>query len=473
VRLARELEDAGAHILGIKDMAGLVKPEAARMLIRALRDEVGLPIHFHTHDTSGIAAASVLAAAEAGVDAVDAAMDPMSGLTSQPNLGSIVEALRGSERDTGLDREPLAQLAVYWEAVRGSYAAFESDMRAGAAEVYEHEMPGGQYTNLRQQARALGIESRWREVARAYADVNRMFGDIVKVTPTSKVVGDLAVFMVTNDLRPDQILDPDREIAFPESVVEFFHGDLGQPHGGFPEGLQRKVLKGREPLTVRPGEALPETDLRAAREEAEKKVRRSISDRELASYLMYPKVFLDYADHHRVHGDVSVLPTEAFFYGMRRDDELFVDIERGKTLVIRFLAVGDADNEGKRTIFFELNGQPREVKVADRSLAPSGPAKRTADEGDPSHVPAPMPGLVVSLSVRIGEAVARGDRLLSIEAMKMETGVFAERAGAVREILVKAGDQVDTKQLLMVIGEDAAEASEDGGEDAGDAAGSP
>jgi pyruvate carboxylase len=298
-----------------------------------------------------------------------------------------------------------------------------------------------------------------------------MFGDIVKVTPTSKVVGDLAVFMVTNDLRPDQILDPDREIAFPESVVEFFHGDLGQPHGGFPEGLQRKVLKGREPLTVRPGEALPETDLRAAREEAEKKVRRSISDRELASYLMYPKVFLDYADHHRVHGDVSVLPTEAFFYGMRRDDELFVDIERGKTLVIRFLAVGDADNEGKRTIFFELNGQPREVKVADRSLAPSGPAKRTADEGDPSHVPAPMPGLVVSLSVRIGEAVAKGDRLLSIEAMKMETGVFAERAGAVREILVKAGDQVDTKQLLMVIGEDAAEGSEDAGEGGGDPSG--
>jgi pyruvate carboxylase len=459
VRLARQLEDAGAHILGIKDMAGLVKPEAARTLIRALRDEVGLPIHFHTHDTSGISAASVLAAAEAGVDAVDAAMDPMSGLTSQPNLGSIVEALRGTARDTGLDREPLAQLAVYWEAVRGSYAAFESDMRAGASEVYEHEMPGGQYTNLRQQARALGIESRWREVARAYADVNRMFGDIVKVTPTSKVVGDLAVFMVTNDLKADQILDPDREIAFPDSVVEFFHGDLGQPYGGFPEKLQRKVLKGEPPLTVRPGEALPDTDLAAAREEAEKKLRRAISDRELAGYLMYPKVFLEYADHFRIHGDVSVLPTEAFFYGMRRDDELFVDIERGKTLVIRFLAVGDADPEGKRSIFFELNGQPREVKVADRSLKPSGAAKRTADEGDPSHVPAPMPGLVVSLSVRIGEKVAKGDRLLSIEAMKMETGVFADRAGAVREILVKAGEQVDTKQLLMVVG-DADEAPE-------------
>jgi pyruvate carboxylase len=344
-------------------------------------------------------------------------------------------------------------------------------MRAGAAEVYEHEMPGGQYTNLRQQARALGIESRWREVARAYADVNRMFGDIVKVTPTSKVVGDLAVYMVTNDLRPEQILDPEREIAFPDSVVEFFHGDLGQPYGGFPEALQRKVLKGVAPLSVRPGEALPDTDLKAAREEAEKKVRRSISDRELASYLMYPKVFLDFADHQRIHGDVSVVPTEAFFYGMRRDDELFVDIERGKTLIIRFLAVGDADLEGKRTIFFELNGQPREVKVADRSLAPSGAVKRTADEGDPSHVPAPMPGLVVSLSVRIGEKVAKGDRLLSIEAMKMETGVFADRAGAVGEILVKAGEQVDTKQLLMIIGEDGAEGPEEADEAPGDPAG--
>jgi pyruvate carboxylase len=330
-------------------------------------------------------------------------------------------------------------------------------MRAGAAEVYEHEMPGGQYTNLRQQARALGIESRWREVATAYADVNRMFGDIVKVTPTSKVVGDLAVFMVTNDLTPEQVLDPAREIAFPDSVVEYFHGDLGQPHGGFPAQLQAKVLKGAEPLTVRPGEVLEPIDLEAARAEAERRVRRRVSDRELASYLMYPKVFVDYAEHHRQHGDVSVLPTPVFFYGLRRDDELFVDIERGKTLVIRFLAIGEADEEGKRTIFFELNGQPREVKVVDRSLAPTGPAKRMADDADPTHVPAPMPGLVVGVSAAVGERVGKGDRLLSIEAMKMETGVFAERDGVVREVLVSAGHQVDTKQLLMVVGEDGAE----------------
>jgi pyruvate carboxylase len=278
-------------------------------------------------------------------------------------------------------------------------------------------------------------------------------------------VGDLAVYMVTNDLTPEQVLDPDRDIAFPDSVAEFFHGDLGQPYGGFPKGLQKKVLKDREPLTVRPGEALPDTDLAAARAEAEKKVRRSITDAELASYLMYPKVFLDFAEHHRTHGDVSVLPTEAFFFGMRRDDEISVDIEKGKTLVIRFLAVGDADVEGKRTIFFELNGQPREVKVVDASLAPSGPGRRMADEGDPTHVPAPMPGLVVSVSVRIGEKVAKGDRLLSIEAMKMETGVFADAPGAVQEILVAAGAQVETKQLLMVVSPDGRE--EDAGADEG------
>ncbi len=453
VDLARQLEAAGAHVLGIKDMAGLCKPEAARLLVRALREEVGIPVHFHTHDTSGIAAASILAAAEAGVDAADAAMDPMSGLTSQPNLGAIVEALRGTTRDTGLAREPLALVAGYWEGVRRYYAGFESDMRSGAAEVYEHEMPGGQYTNLRQQARALGIESRWRDVARTYRAVNEMFGDIVKVTPTSKVVGDLAVFMVTNDLTPGQVLDPAREIAFPESVVEYFHGDLGQPPGGFPEALQRKVLKGREPLRVRPGEVLEPTDLDAAREEVEKRVRRGVSERELASYLMYPKVFVDYAEHQRHYGDVSVLPTPVFFWGLHRDEELAVDIERGKTLIIRFLAIGEADPDARRSIFFELNGQPREVKVTDRSLAPSGPARRKADEGDPAHVAAPMPGLVVTLSVTPGQIVARGDRVLSIEAMKMESAVFAERDGVVQEVLVSVGTQVDTKDLLVVVGD--------------------
>jgi len=451
VSLARELEAAGAHVLGIKDMAGLCKPEAARRLVKALREEVGIPIHFHTHDTSGASAASVLAAAEAGVDAIDAAMDPLSGLTSQPNLGAIVEALRHTERDTGLPREPLDDAAAYWEVVRGYYAGFESDIRAGASEVYEHEMPGGQYTNLRQQARGLGIEGRWREVARTYAEVNRMLGDIVKVTPTSKVVGDLAVFMVTNGLTSEEVLDPEREIAFPESVVSYFHGDLGQPPGGFPEALQRKVLKGRDHLQVRPGEMLPPVDFAAVREEVQEKVGRAVSDTELASYLMYPKVFVEFADFQRQFGDVSVLPTPAFFWGLGQDEELAVELERGKTLFIRFLALGDHDSEGFRSIYFELNGQPRSGKVRDRSMEPKEPARRTADAKEPGQVAAPVPGIVVSLAVAEGERVAKGALLLSVEAMKMELGVSAEIDGVVEEIVAEAGMHVDAGDLLLVI----------------------
>jgi pyruvate carboxylase len=458
VGLAREMEAAGAHILGIKDMAGLCKPEAARRLVAALRDEVGIPIHFHTHDTSGASAASVLAAAEAGVDAADCAIDPMSGLTSQPNLGAIVEALRHTERDTRLPREPLAEAAAYWEVVRTYYAGFESPMRAGASEVYEHEMPGGQYTNLRQQAKALGIEGRWREVARAYAEANDMLGDVVKVTPTSKAVGDLAVLMVTNDLGVEDVLDPGREIAFPESIVEFFHGDLGQPPGGFPEGLQRKVLKGREPLRVRPGKTLPPVDLASARDELEGVVGRKITDEDLASYLMYPEVFVEFARFESLYGDVSVLPTPVFFWGLDHDEELALEIERGIILSVRFLAVGEPDSEGQRSIFFELNGQPRNVKVRDRSLAPP-PVRRAADANDPGEIAAPMRGMVVSLTAAAGQHVARGDRLATIEAMKMETAVFAELDGVVTEVVVSVGTHVDAKDLLLVVepGERAAE----------------
>jgi len=463
VGLARELEAAGAHVLGIKDMAGLCKPEAARRLVLALREEVGIPIHFHTHDTSGASAASVLAAAAAGVDAVDAAMDPLSGLTSQPNLGAIVEALRHTERDTGLAREPLDDAASYWEVVRAYYAGFESDIRAGASEVYEHEMPGGQYTNLRQQARGLGIEGRWREVAQTYAEVNRMLGDIVKVTPTSKVVGDLAVFMVTNDLTPEEVLDPDAEIAFPESVVSYFHGDLGQPPGGFPEALQRKVLRGRDHLRGRPGEELPPADLGAVREEAQEKVGREVSEQELASYLMYPQVFVEFADIQRRFGDVSVLPTPAFFWGLGQDEELAVEIERGKTLFIRFLALGDHDSEGYRSIYFELNGQPREVKIRDQAMEPKGPPRRKADGDDPGHVAAPVPGIVASLSVAEGDQVAKGALLLSVEAMKMELAVSAEMDGVVEEVVVAAGTQVDAGDLLLVL--QAGEGEGDGDDD--------
>jgi len=450
--MARELKAAGAHILGIKDMAGLCQPRAAYTLVKALKEEIGLPVHFHTHDTSGIAAASVLAAVDAGADAVDGAIDAMSGLTSQPNLGSIVEALRHGPRDSGLDPENLRLLSSYWEQVRHCYSAFESDLRSGASEVYVHGMPGGQFTNLREQARSLGIDdARWPEVARAYAQVNEMFGDIVKVTPTSKVVGDMALMMVTSHLTPEQVLDPDTEIAFPESVVALFRGDLGQPCGGFPAALQKKVLKDAKPLTVRPGEVLPPTDLAKAREEAQSKTWREITDEEFASYLMYPKVFLDYMKNRLDYGRVSVLPTPLFFYGMEPGQEVTVEIERGKSLIIRFVAVSDVHEDGTRTVFFELNGQPRSVKVPDRSQVALKPPRRKAEASDSNHIGAPMPGTVATIAVRQGDRVKRGDVLLTIEAMKMETSVRADRDATIAEIATQPGETVDAKDLLLVL----------------------
>ena len=449
VKMARELEAAGAHILGIKDMAGVAKPAAAKLLVATLKQEVGIPIHFHTHDTSGIAAASVLAAVEAGADAVDGAMDAMSGLTSQPNLGAIVEALRNSPRDPGLPRQAMRDISRYWEVVREYYAAFESDIRSGTADVYRHAMPGGQYTNLREQARSLGLEHHWPEVAERYAQVNELFGDIVKVTPTSKVVGDMALYMVTSGLTPEQVLDPDEDVGFPESVVQLFHGDLGQPPGGWPAALQAKVLAGETPLTERPGASLPPADLAATREEVQKKIGRKVDDCDLASYLMYPKVFIEFAANRRHYGDLSILPTPVFFYGLKGEEEIAVDIEPGKTLIIRLLAVGDPDAEGKRKLFFELNGQPRTVIITDASVTATAVANRTAEEGNPAHVAAPMPGLVVSVSVKAGQAVERGDALVSIEAMKMETVLRAEREGTVREVVAPVGTQVEAHDLLV------------------------
>jgi len=451
VNMAKELESAGAHIIGLKDMAGLLKPAAATALITALKNEVSIPVHFHTHDTSGIAAASILAASEAGVDAVDGALDSMSGLTSQANLGSIVAALRNTPRDTGIDQTSMRKVSDYWEAVRANYVGFESDIRCGTSDVYNHEMPGGQYTNLRQQARSLGIEERWSEVSDAYAEVNQMFGDIVKVTPSSKVVGDMALMMITSDISRDDVESPDKEIAFPESVVSFFKGELGQPTGGFPKDLQKKVLKGEKPITVRPGSVMDPLDLAAEKKAAEEIAGREISENELASYIMYPQVFRDYVTHQNEFGDVSVLPTGAFFYGMETGDEMAVDIARGKTLFIRFRALSEADEEGRRTVFFELNGQPRNVKISDKTQAPSKEAARKAEDGNENHIGAPMPGLVVSVAVKEGDKVERGDVLCSIEAMKMETSVLAEKDGIIKSIVTSAGTQVDTKDLLVEI----------------------
>ncbi len=451
VGLAKELEAAGAHILGLKDMAGLLKPEAAKVLIRTLKEEIGLPIHFHTHDTSGIAAATVLAAVEAGADAVDAAMDALSGLTSQPCLGSIVEALRGSDRDTGLDAKTIRQISFYWEAVRAQYRAFESDLRFGASEVYLHEMPGGQFTNLKEQARSLGLETRWHEVAQAYADVNMMFGDIVKVTPSSKVVGDMALMMVSQGLSVAEVEDPAKDVAFPDSVVQMLHGDLGQSPGGWPAALQKKVLKGGTPITVRPGSLLEKADLEAERKAAAEKTGHDVSDTELASYLMYPKVFTDFDKAQQQYGPTSVLPTPVYFYGLEAGDEIFVELEPGKTLVVRCQAIGETDEKGEKKVFFELNGQPRIVKVPDRAHGASGAAAmRKAEDGNAAHVGAPMPGVISTVAIAAGQEVTAGDVLVSIEAMKMETALHAERDGTVKEVLVSPGAQIDAKDLLVV-----------------------
>jgi len=449
--LAAELEKAGAHIIAVKDMAGLLKPAAAQQLFKALREATDLPIHFHTHDTSGISAATVLAAVDSGVDAVDAAMDALSGNTSQPCLGSIVEALKGHERDSGLDTDWIRRISFYWEAVRNQYAAFESDLKGPASEVYLHEMPGGQFTNLKEQARSLGLETRWHEVAQAYADANQMFGDIVKVTPSSKVVGDMALMMVSQDLSVADVENPDKDVSFPESVVSMMRGDLGQPPAGWPKALQSKVLKGEEAYTARPGSLLPDADLEAERAEIEAKLERKVSENEFASYLMYPKVFTDFALATETYGPVSMLPTPAYFYGIPVGGELFVEIEKGKTLVVQNLAQGEPDDKGMVTVFFELNGQPRRVKVPDRAHGASGSAaRRKAEVGNDAHVAAPMPGVISTVAVAAGQEVTAGDVLVSIEAMKMETAIHAERDGVLAEVLVKTGDQIDAKDLLIV-----------------------
>jgi pyruvate carboxylase len=449
VKIARQLQQAGVHILGIKDMAGVCRPRAARELVRVLREETGLPIHFHTHDTSGAAAASVLAAVEAGASAVDAAMDAMSGLTSQPSLNAIVAALEGDVRDTGLDRAALQSVAHYWEGVRRLYAPFESDIRAGTADVYLHEMPGGQYTNLREQARAMGLEHRWPEVSRAYAEVNRLFGDIVKVTPTSKVVGDMALTMVANDLSAADVLDPAREIAFPESVVALFRGELGFPPDGFPQVLSRKILKAEPPQPYRPGDSLASVDLEQARAHCSALVGRPATDLELASELMYPKVFKEFVEHQKQYGDTSVLSTPAFFYGMRERDEISVEIDPGKTLVLRLQGSAPAEEEGRVKLFFELNGQARTMRIEKAGVARTTPQRPRAEDGNRHHVPAPMPGMIVTVAVKVGQKVTAGNPLVSIEAMKMESQIRAERDAVVKAVHVAPGDVVAARDLLV------------------------
>ena len=453
VKMAKELVAMGTHILAIKDMAGLCKPYAAYALVKALRDEVDVPIHFHTHDTSGINAGSILRAADAGVDIADAALSSMSGMTSQPNFNSIVAALQHTPRETGMDLEKLDQLSDYWGAVREFYYPFEEGMKAGTAEVYLHEMPGGQYTNLRQQAKSLHLEDRWHDVAAAYAEVNQMFGDIVKVTPSSKVVGDMALFMVTNNLSASDVLAPKSKLNFPKSVVEMMQGYLGQPEGGWPKDVQKIILDsaGAKAFTARPGSKLPKADIAGTTKELAEKIGREPKDTEVMSYLMYPQVFLDFEKFVKQYDNTSMVPTPAFLYGMQSGDEISVEIEPGKTLIIRYLTAGDPREDGLVTVFFELNGQPREVDVPDRSRDATLVRNPKADPDDPNHVPAPMPGKISSVAVTKGQAVKAGERLLSIEAMKMETAVYSPRDATVKEVMAKPNAIVTARDLLVVL----------------------
>jgi pyruvate carboxylase len=450
--MAKELQRAGAHFLAIKDMAGLLRPYAADVLFRALKSEIGIPIHFHTHDTSGLNAASVLRAADAGVDVADGAISGMSGSTSQPNLNAMIAALEFTARDTGVNRAPLDAMSHYWERVRSYYKPFDTSAPHGTAEVYLHELPGGQFTNLKEQAAAMGLADRWAEVAQTYADVNQLFGDIVKVTPSSKVVGDMAIFLVTRGIRAQDVLNlAPGAVPFPESVVDMLAGGLGQPKGGWPQEVQRIVLNGRPAITDRPGLHADAVGFDALRAKLAEKIGREPGDDDLLSYLMYPQVFLEFEKARSTYGDLSVLPTPAFFYGLQTEEEIACEIEPGKTLFIKLVHVADADRRGKRAVTFDLNGVPRTIEVQDRSVVVEDKSRPKANPDDPREIGAPIPGKISQVAVTVGHLVKKGDPLFTLEAMKMYTSVVAPLAGLVHSIEVAEGDVVDVKDLLLVL----------------------
>ncbi len=451
--MALQLEKLGAHFLAIKDMAGLCKPYAAYELVKVLRQEIAIPIHFHTHDTSGLNAASILKASDAGVDVADAAVASMSGGTSQPNLNAIVETLRHTPRDTQLDVETLNECSDYWETVRTFYLPFDSGPKSGSARLYQHEIPGGQYTNLREQATAMGLGHRWREAEKMYAEVNQLFGDIVKVTPSSKVVGDMTLFLMANEMHPRDILalDEKHDISLPNSVVEMFSGVLGVPPGGWPKKLQKIILRGQPPLRGRPGANLKPVELEEEQKSIEKKLAHAIRRDDLLSYLLYPEVFTKYDKFRQTYGDVSVLPTRAFFYGLQSGEEITVDIEPGKSLIIKFLTASEPHPDGTRTLFFELNGQPREVSVRDRALRVVERSHPKADPADPGQVAAPTAGVISGIAVQANHAVERGAKLLTLEAMKMQSNIYAPISGRIVKLLVTPGQHVEAKDLLVTI----------------------
>jgi pyruvate carboxylase len=450
VDLAKELEKMGAHILALKDMSGLCYPNAAYKLIKALRAEIGIPVHFHTHDSSGIAGASIVKAAEAGVDVVDLSIASLSGLTAQPNLNSIIHAMRGDKRDTGLDQKFFDELSIYWEAIRQYYEPFDTSPKFGSAEVYRHEMPGGQYTNLREQARALGLGARWPEVVRYYHEVNDVLGDIVKVTPSSKVVGDLSMFLLTKGVEPQDLVNLEPGTGFPESVVDMLSGGLGQPKGGWPKDVQKVVLGGRKPFKGRPGTRAAKVDLNDARNEVKAITQRNeCTEDDLYAYLMYPQVFKDLVKYLNEYGHARVLPTPAFFYGLKPGEEISVEIEEGKVLIVKLIYVSEPDKEGLRTLTFELNGRARECVIQDKSIKSETKRRVKADSADKMQVGAPIPAMVTAVTATVGHKVKKGEKLVILEAMKMQTTVYALADGIVDKVEVHVGDQVDSKDLLV------------------------
>ncbi|WP_338838654.1 pyruvate carboxylase [Kurthia gibsonii] len=448
-QLAKDLESAGAHIIAIKDMAGLLKPEAAYQLITELKESTDLPIHLHTHDTSGNGIYLYAKAIEAGVDIIDTAIGSMAGLTSQPSANSLYYAMKGSKRQVRADIEGIEKLSYYWEDIRKYYKDFESGMNSPHSEIYVHEMPGGQYSNLQQQAKGVGLGDRWDEVKKMYSNVNLLFGDVVKVTPSSKVVGDMALFMVQNDLTDENVIEKGQTIDFPDSVIEFFQGYLGQPVGGFPEELQEVILKEREAITVRPGELLEAVDFDAVKKELDEKYNRDMTHQDVLAYVLYPKVFEQYMTTYDQFGNVSVLDTPTFLHGLRLGEEIEVTIEKGKTLIIKLVSIGEPQHDGTRVIYFELNGQPREIVVQDLNVEVSGEKKPKADPSNPNQIGATMPGTTLKVVVSPGSRVRRGEHLLITEAMKMETTVQAPRDGIVKEIFVKEGEAISTGDLLI------------------------
>ena len=450
VDLAKELEHRGAHMLAIKDMSGLLKPYAAKKLVSTLKQEIGIPIHLHTHDTTGNQVAALLMAAEAGVDVVDAACAPLAGLTSQPSLDALVAALQGTERDTGLDLRRVQELSNYWADVRLRYESFDHGLKTSTTDIYRYEIPGGQYTNLRPQVESLGLGNRFEEVKEMYKTVNDMLGDPVKVTPSSKVVGDLAIFMVQNDLTPENIVERGKALAFPDSVVSYFKGMMGQPAWGFPEDLQKVVLKGEEPITCRPGKLLPPVDFDRLEQEV-RKFRNDPERKDLISYAMYPKVYEDFCRHRKEYGYITRMGSHVFFNGMALGETNKINIEDGKTLVIKYLGLGDHNDDGTINVQFELNGMRREVAVRDPNASEKTRQVVQADESDPRQVGASIPGMVSKLHVQPGDTVEENQVLMTIEAMKMETAVTARTAGKVREIRVKEGQAVKAKELLMLL----------------------